>query len=232
MRTLVNVKNMKGKDSSEIMNGILNKVFVSAYGKNIQTVILTPIKNNKYCDLQVVVHYTVDKRKRGLEWKPWRDKNLRILGCDQSYVCTGLAIIEDKELLYFTSIAFEKNKTKKGKREILKQTIKMIETKYLPDKIVVERTRLFSRGFISPKTIIALGSLTTTIIDATNLDVYSVDTRSWKAKVIGKASASKKDTINWVKSKFDIEVNMDEADAIAIALYPFMKNPLLQKENN
>jgi len=70
MKTLVKVDNMKGKDSSEIMDSILNKVFLSAYGKNIQTIILTPIKNNTYCDLQVVVHYTVDKRKKGLKWKP------------------------------------------------------------------------------------------------------------------------------------------------------------------
>ena len=70
MKILVNVTNLKGKDSSEIMNGILNKVFLSAYGKNIQAIILTPVKNNKHCNLQVIVHYIVDRRKIGLKWKP------------------------------------------------------------------------------------------------------------------------------------------------------------------
>ncbi len=70
MKIIVCVENLKGEDSSKIMDGIIEKVFNSAYGKNIQTIILTPIKNNSYCNLQVVIHYTVDKRKKGLKWKP------------------------------------------------------------------------------------------------------------------------------------------------------------------
>ena len=157
---------------------------------------------------------------------------MRILGIDPSYKRTGLAIIEDKDLLYSTSVTFEKNKTKKDKREILRQTIKRIESRFLPDKIIVERTRLFSRGFISAKVIIALGSLISTIIDATDLDVYSVDSRSFKSKVIGSASCHKIDVIDWVKFIFHIDVDEDQADAIAIAYYPFIDNPLLIQENN
>ena len=70
MKTRVHVLNLKGEDSSKIMDGILNKVFNSAYGRNIETIILTPVKNNPYCNLQVVVHYTVDKRRKSLKWKP------------------------------------------------------------------------------------------------------------------------------------------------------------------
>ena len=72
MKMLTCVKNLKGKDSSEIVDGILNKVFLSAYGKDIRTVTLTPIKNNEYCNLQVVVNYTIDKRKKALKWRLWK----------------------------------------------------------------------------------------------------------------------------------------------------------------
>ena len=155
-----------------------------------------------------------------------------ILGVDQSYARSGFAIVKDNKLIYSTSIIFKKNKTKKDKREILKLTIENIEKTFKPNKIVVERTRLYSRGFISIKTIIALGSLITTIIDATNLDVFSVDSRSFKAKVVGHANCSKQDVMDWAQLKFGISANEDEADAIAIAFYSFMNNPLLRKEND
>jgi len=154
-----------------------------------------------------------------------------VLGIDPSYKQTGFAVIENKELIYSTSLDLKDVKNKKEKREWIKETLGKIETRFFPDKIVIERTRLFSKGFISTKTIIALASLTVTIIDATDLDVYSVDSRAFKSKVIGSAKCSKKDVINWVKFIFGIEVNEDEADAIAIASYPFIDNPLLRKEN-
>ena len=157
---------------------------------------------------------------------------MRILGIDPSYVCTGFAIIEDRELLYSTSITFKKYKTKKEKRKVLRQMVKRIENRFLPDKIVVERTRLHSRGFISMRTIIALGSLISAIIDASNCNIYSVDSRSFKSKVIGSANCSKKDTVNWAKLVYQVDVDEDQADAIAIGLYPFMLAPLLRKEND
>lgn len=155
-----------------------------------------------------------------------------VLGIDPSYKRTGFAIVEDGKLLYGISANLKDYKTKKEKRKRIKDAIKVIENRYYPDKIVVERTRLYSRGFISLKTIIALGSLISTIVDATDLDVYSVDSRAFKSKVIGKANSTKEEVMNWVKIKFNIETNEDEADAIAIALYSFMANPLLKKESD
>ena len=157
---------------------------------------------------------------------------MKILGIDPSYKRMGFAVIEDTKLLYSTSLAFTKNITKKAKRVLIKIYIKDIELSFSPDKIVVERTRLYSHGFISSKTIIALGSLTTAIIDATDLDIFSVDSRAFKSKIVGDGNCSKQDAIDWVKSKFNISVDEDEADAILIASYPFVKSPLLRKENN
>lgn len=157
---------------------------------------------------------------------------MRILGIDPSYKRSGFAVVEDNKLIYSVSLDLGEIKAKKEKRQLVKIYIKNIEGKLQPDKIIVERTRLFSRGVISMKTIVALGSLIITIVDATDLDVYSVDSRSFKAKVVGSAKCSKQDVINWVQSRFGKLVDEDEADAIAIAFYPFMKNPLLQKEND
>ena len=157
---------------------------------------------------------------------------MRILGIDPSYIRTGFAIVEDNKLLYSISLDLKKIKTKKEKREMIKIFIKKIELTFQPNKIIVERTRLFSRGVISMKTIVALGSLIVVVVDATDLDVYSVDSRSFKARIIGSASCSKQDVINWIQSKFDISVDEDRADAIAIALYPFVSKPLLRKEND
>lgn len=70
MKIIKHVENMKGPDAEDIMNGIINKVLNSAYGKDIKKIILTPIKNNSYCDLQIEVHYIIDKRRKGLNWEP------------------------------------------------------------------------------------------------------------------------------------------------------------------
>lgn len=70
MTIVKHVENLKGSDSSKIMDGIIFKVFNSAYGKDIQQIILTPIRNNSYCDLIIDVHYKVDKRKKRLTWRP------------------------------------------------------------------------------------------------------------------------------------------------------------------
>ena len=164
-------------------------------------------------------------------------KNLKILGIDPSYKRTGFAVIENERLLYHNSLDLKAIETKKVKRKIIKEFIKKIEDGYSPNKIVIERARLFSKGFISMKTVIALGSLVSAVVDATDLDVYSVDSRSFKSRVIGSAKCSKDDVIRWVTFKFEVHVNEDEADAIAIAFYPFVINPLkdsslLRKENN
>lgn len=162
---------------------------------------------------------------------------MKILGIDPSYKRTGFAIIENEKLLRYCSLDLKEIKTKKIKREIIKGFIRKIEDEYQPDRIVIERTRLFSHGFVSMKTVIALGSLITTVIDATDLNVYSVDSRSFKSRVIGKANCSKDDVIRWATFKFEVNPNEDEADAIAIAFYFFVIDPLkdsslLKKENN
>ena len=157
---------------------------------------------------------------------------MKVLGIDPGYSKTGFAIIEDKKLIESMCLDLSKHKTKREKRKIIKNYIQYFESLHKPSKVIIERVRLFSHGFISTKTIVALGTIISSVIDATELDVYSVDSRSFKKRVVGNSSCSKADVIKWVYKKFGIDVEEDEADSIAIAYYQFVENPLLKKENN
>jgi len=157
---------------------------------------------------------------------------MKVLGIDPGYSKTGFAIIEDKKLIESMCLDLSKHKTKREKRKIIRQSIQYAEGMHKPSRIIIERVRLFSHGFISTKTIVALGTIIAAVIDSTELDVYSVDSRSFKKRVVGNSSCSKADVIKWVHKTFGIDVEEDEADSIAIAYYQFIENPLLKKENN
>ena len=70
MRIIKHVENLKGLDAQDVMSRIIHKVFYSAYGKDIKKIILTPIGNNSYTDLQVEIHYVIDKKRKAIDWKP------------------------------------------------------------------------------------------------------------------------------------------------------------------
>jgi Holliday junction resolvasome RuvABC endonuclease subunit len=123
-------------------------------------------------------------------------------------------------------------KSKREKRKIIRETIQKFERSYKFERILIERVRLYSRGFISTNTVIALGTLVAAVVDSTNLDVFSVDSRSFKSRVVGNSKCSKGDVVKWVKDKFNIKAEEDEADAIAIGYYQFVAADMLKMENN
>lgn len=149
------------------------------------------------------------------------------LGIDQSSENSGIAVANDnEELIDYTSVRLDGFKTSRAKRKMLKNTVKLYVDRYDPEMAVIERVRMFSQNFVSLKTIISLGSLVVAIDDAVDIDLYSVDTRSWKSRVVGEADASKEETVEYIKNKFNVEVNHDIADAICIALYPFQEGAM------
>lgn len=158
-----------------------------------------------------------------------------VLGIDQSYDCTGYAIAEDDKLMFCNSIDLSGFKSNKTKRMMIRGLVRLVVKKYKPELITIERVRMFSRGSINTKVIISLGSIVSAVIDAANLPIYSVDTRSWKARVVGSGNASKEDTIDFVKNNLGISKEIDDnaADAACIALYPFKDDvdDLMKKEN-
>lgn len=124
--------------------------------------------------------------------------NKMVIGIDESYTRTGIAIALDGKLIKVTSLDFKGLKNNSEKRKLISNTINRILTKNLSKAketiIICERIRTLSpkggsKDFgIRPNYLISTGALIGTIIDTAyefNVPVYSADTRSWKTQVIG-----------------------------------------------
>lgn len=116
-----------------------------------------------------------------------------VIGIDESYTRTGVTILKDKEPLCMHSVNFDDCQTNVDKRRhldmYLRQRINRLKKQNKDDiTIIVERIRLRSQGFLSEAYIKATGALLSIIIaigQDYNIPVYSVDTRSWKAQIVG-----------------------------------------------
>lgn len=180
--------------------------------------------------------------------------NKIVIGIDQSYTRTGISVCADGKLLKVTSINFPKCKNKSEKRiylaDVLTKLLSNVTRKCVSCIILCERIRTFSYNqskeqdkqmFISTGYIKATGALIATIVDTAyrfGVPVYSVDTRSWKAQVVGSSKGSKADgnklaTVKHVASlgfnlsttnkKGTIVHDDDACDSACIALYGFIK---------
>lgn len=115
-----------------------------------------------------------------------------VIGIDQSYANVGLSIAADGVLKRVTSIHLEKYKTHSEKRRIVRNRLsKMLSTIVTKSEnvcCIIERIRLHSQGFLNINYIKSIGALNALIVDVCseyNVPVSSVDTRCWKATVIG-----------------------------------------------
>lgn len=115
-----------------------------------------------------------------------------IIGIDQSYNNTGISVASQKGLEYISSIQLYKLTSNTEKRlEVASRVSEIIEQfskEYIVDKIIIERIRLQSQGFINIDYIKSIGALNAVIVDTASkydIPVYSVDTRAWKSKVVG-----------------------------------------------
>lgn len=120
-----------------------------------------------------------------------------VIGIDQSYANTGMSVVADGVLRDVKSIRLEHYKTNTEKRrEISKQLNALLAIACKKAKRViclVERARTRGGGpqsanFINVDAIKAMGALTAIIVDGCALydvAVFSVDTRCWKAAVVG-----------------------------------------------
>lgn len=118
--------------------------------------------------------------------------NQVIIGIDQSYKNTGITIIADGKIKIIRSIQLSKLKSNSDKRRVLKQhlftLLSQISSKCSNIVCIIERIRLRSQGFININYIKSIGALNAMIVDVMSefdVKVYSVDTRCWKATVIG-----------------------------------------------
>lgn len=143
-----------------------------------------------------------------------------VIGIDQSYKNTGISVSADGKLKKVTSLFLEKCKCNSEKRMLLKKRLTEIVARLLPraEKIVciIERIRLRSQGFLNIDYIKSIGALNSIIVDVMykyDVPVYSVDTRCWKAQIVGTSKPGNPDnawnmepekypTFEWLKMNY------------------------------
>ena len=140
-----------------------------------------------------------------------------VIGIDQSYANTGISIAADGQLKKVRSLSLEGCKTNSDKRRALAETLDglLSSVAQKAEKLVciIERIRLTSQGFLNIDYIKSIGALNSIIVDQCHkygVEVYSVDTRCWKAQVIGTSKGKpnkfgvpeeKWPTVRWVIRK-------------------------------
>lgn len=191
-----------------------------------------------------------------------------VIALDQSYTRTGISVCADGKLLKVTGTSFKGLTTLSEKRKHIKGIVDKLTKKSLlmASEVVihVERIRTFSNfgnkgkapnAFgqgLKPEYLKKTAALVATIVDAAadhNVKVYSIDTRSWKSKIVGTSKAkktkdgkrdAKSDTVKFIQDKYGIDLFVrtqratkknpngldvyddDAADSACIALYGFL----------
>lgn len=124
-----------------------------------------------------------------------------VIGIDQSYKRTGISIAADGKLLHVCSVDLTESDDKTWKRLEVKRRVEravsLAEKKSASKPVVViERIRMFSQQFVSMPYIKQMGALNCTIVDAAwkhAVETYSIDTRAWKAGVLGTSKPAAND---------------------------------------
>ena len=150
----------------------------------------------------------------------------------------GVALMnmETKELVFHKRISRKNSKTNLEHRYNLVNCIKDLLKTYPIDILIFENIRLFSAGRIQLQTILSLNKVQTTLINefSDEFDIYGIDVRTWKSRVLGNGNADKMASINHVQHKFPnvnlideiimpkkkitlFELDADLADAICIS---------------
>lgn len=154
--------------------------------------------------------------------------NQIVIGIDQSYKNTGITIVTDCKIRDIKSVRLENYPNNTERRLKLKSYLNKllysISSKSNDIICMVERTRVHGGGksFINVDTIKAMGSLTALTVDMVypySIPVYSVDTRAWRAKVVGTSKPENNEygvppekwpTVKWVISQgFEDKILID-----------------------
>lgn len=126
------------------------------------------------------------------------EMNRIVIGIDQSYKDSGIAISVDGRLKVVTDCYIAPLKSNTEKRKALRETLNKIFEKMAQKAkesdteiiCIIERIRLHSgkNSFISIDYIKSIGALNSLIVDLAHvygISVYSVETRAWKAAIVG-----------------------------------------------
>lgn len=150
----------------------------------------------------------------------------------------GLSLFDNptNTLLDYSTIRSIDSKNNLEHRLKLVEQIKFYYNKYNFDVLLYESIRLFSKGHIQLQTILSLNKVQTTIVNefSDKFDIFQVDVRSWKSKVLGNGNADKLAAIKYVhklypqinlideinhprKKEIELQLNADLADSICIS---------------
>ena len=152
-----------------------------------------------------------------------------ILGLDLSSKSTGAAILQDGELISFTTITASSTDTIKRIQKIVAE-LKDYISRYKIDKIIMEEVRPDFGGLNlqTYKTLMWVQAAVAFMLhDNCTAAIEYIYPSSWRSK-IGikqgrgvKRNSLKEADIEFVKETFHIDTNDDAADAICIALSYF-----------
>lgn len=191
---------------------------------------------------------------------------LLVIGLDQSYTDTGMCLAVDGVPKYAESISFEGLKEKADKRLAVVNRLKSVVERYKGKyqiQVVIEALRLFSGSnpHISTAYIYSTCALIGSIYDfcyLQGIELFWVETRSWKKAVLGSSKPSgnklagvkdpkKVDSVLFAleagfekqvsykvergKNKGKTRYNDNIADAICIAIAGFNKKISKKVEN-
>lgn len=135
-------------------------------------------------------------------------KNRIVIGIDQSYKDTAISLSLNNRVMSVTSCKPDQKKSNTEKRKAIQQTIIKAFTvataqaaKHHCEVVcIIERIRLQSSiagdHFLNINYIKSIGALNALIVDIAydfGIEVYTVDTRSWKSQIIGTSKPSGKD---------------------------------------
>ena len=166
-------------------------------------------------------------------------KNKIVIGIDQSYADTGIAVVFNNKLMSVTNCKLSTSKTNTERRQCLRtkltRVFSMMQRKAMSVGdcevvCIIERIRLQSakpgtEHFLNLSYIKGIGALNALIVDVASeydIPVYSVDTRSWKSQVVGSSKpqsnklgfpSEKWPTILWCKRKGYENWIIEEASA-------------------
>lgn len=124
-----------------------------------------------------------------------------VIGIDQSYKRTGMSVVGDGKLLHVCSADLTESDDKTWKRNEVRKHVRRaldLACSRSEDKpvVVLERIRMFSQQFVSIPYIKQMGALNSVIIDEAHefgVETYSIDTRAWKAGVLGTSKPAAND---------------------------------------
>lgn len=146
---------------------------------------------------------------------------MKVLGIDSSTTSTGYAVVDNDKLICYGSIKPNKKKDTISKIIEIEKELKDIIVKKEVEYIVIEDLAVTRNAGV---TKMLAGLLYHLLIEFRKKEMLVITCRpsEWRSccKIKGKERKElKENTINYVKNKYNIKVNDDEADSICIAEY-------------